>query len=142
MNAHDPVNRPAHYMGADGLQAIDVVEDWGLGAHLAAAFTYVIRAPRKGNMIEDCQKAIWYLERAQRDNVVETLAIANAPFTIGILQVCVAFDVPRGELRDVILDIFQVALMQMASNRQEALSLATSRLQHWIRGLRPAEVAP
>jgi len=141
MNAHDPVNRPSHYIGHDGLQAIDVVEDWGLGAHLAAAFTYIIRAPKKGNMIEDCEKAIWYLERAQGDNVIRTLSIDNAPFSIGCLQVDVAFNVPRGELRDVIDDIFKVALAQMASDRRELLSLAADRLRSWIRVDAPSDVA-
>lgn len=138
MNVHDPVNAPSHYMGEDGLQAIDVVEDWGLGAHLAAAFTYIIRAPKKGRMIEDCQKAIWYLERAQRDNVVGSLSIANAPFTIGTLQVDVAFHVPRGPLRNAIDDIFRAALAPMAADRRQMLRTAADQLRAWIR----AEVSP
>lgn len=137
----DPVNRPSHYIGADGLQAIDVVEDWGLGAHLAAAFTYLIRAPKKGNMIQDCQKAIWYLERAQSRNVIATLSIDNAPCTIGCLQVMVAFALPQGGLINAIDDIFIVSVTRNLDNRRHVLEMAADQVRSWIRVQRAADVA-
>ncbi|MGL4396629.1 MAG: DUF3310 domain-containing protein [Hyphomicrobium sp.] len=70
----DPVNSPAHYIGR-GLEAIEVIEDWGLGFHLGNAFKYIVRAPNKGRWTEDMQKAIWYLERARRDVMINRLAI-------------------------------------------------------------------
>jgi hypothetical protein len=61
---YHPVTKPRHYHGASGLQAIDVVEAWGLAEnhYLATALCYVIRAERKGGT-EDLAKARWYLER-------------------------------------------------------------------------------
>lgn len=62
---HDPVNRPAHYIGRNGLQAIEVIEDWELGYHLATAVAYILRAHRKGNRKQDLEKALWYVRRAR-----------------------------------------------------------------------------
>lgn len=132
MNTHDPVYWPSHYIGEDGLQAIDVIEDWGLGFHLANAFKYIIRAPKKGSMIQDCEKAIWYLERAKQDTVVKTLSIDNAPCTISTLTVDVAFKVPRGELRDAVDDIFRIALAQIPADRRQLLTMATDAVRRWI----------
>jgi hypothetical protein len=57
------VDRPAHYQSNNGVQVIDVIEHFGLGFHLGNVVKYVIRAGRKGDVREDIQKAIWYLER-------------------------------------------------------------------------------
>lgn len=59
----DLVNHPPHYIG-DGLQAIDVIEDWQLGFHLGNAAKYILRAGRKGSRVEDLEKAQWYIARA------------------------------------------------------------------------------
>jgi hypothetical protein len=83
-------------------------------------------------MIEDCEKAIWYLERAKQDNVVKTLSIDNAPFTISILTVAVGFSVPRGPLRDAIDDIFRVALVQRPADRCQLLTMASDAVRRWI----------
>lgn len=61
---HDPVNTPAHYRGGMGLEAIDVIEAWGLGFHLGNAVKYILRAGGKGNRDEDLKKACRYLSRA------------------------------------------------------------------------------
>jgi hypothetical protein len=60
---HDPVNHPAHYQ-AGGIEAVDVIEAFGLGYHLGNVVKYVLRAGRKGSALEDAKKAKWYLERA------------------------------------------------------------------------------
>lgn len=137
MNIHDPVNWPTHYIGADGLQTIDVIEDWGLGFHLGNAFKYIVRAPKKGNMIQDCAKAIWYLERAQEPSITDTLAIDNAPFAIGAYTVATAFSVPRGALRDAIDDIQMIALMRNKSEtRRLRLAASVNALSRWISATR------
>lgn len=66
---HDPVNRPAHYCALT-LEAIDVVEDWGLGPGfcLGNAVKYLLRHRRKENGLQDLQKARWYLHRASEYN--------------------------------------------------------------------------
>lgn len=132
MNAHDPVNWPAHYIGRDGLQTIDVIEDWGLGFHLGNALKYILRAQKKGNMIQDCAKAIWYLERAQEPRLTDTLAIDNAPFEISTYRVGVAFGVPHGTLCAVVDDIQAIALMRKPEARRMRLAATVCALQHWI----------
>lgn len=65
----DPVNHPAHYQGAGGLEAIDVIEAFlGLeGAYFYCrgnALKYELRAGAKGYTAQDHRKAAWYSERA------------------------------------------------------------------------------
>jgi hypothetical protein len=59
----DTVNHPSHYTRG-GIEAIDVIEAWGLGFHLGNALKYIARAGHKGDAIEDLSKARWYLDRA------------------------------------------------------------------------------
>lgn len=59
----DNVNHPAHYISG-GLEAIDVIEAFGLGYHLGNAAKYILRAGKKtANPTEDIKKARWYLDR-------------------------------------------------------------------------------
>lgn len=62
MNA-DPVNHPAHYKAPNGLEAIDVIEGFGLGFHRGNMVKYALRAGRKGDAIQDIEKAVWYGKR-------------------------------------------------------------------------------
>lgn len=58
------VEHPAHYGGGDNpYEAIKVIENWGLNFHLGNAVKYVSRAGKKGDAIEDLEKAAWYLRR-------------------------------------------------------------------------------
>ena len=61
----DPVNSPQHYRAANGLEAIDVIEGFGLDRsfRLGNALKYLLRAGRKGDALEDLRKARWYLDR-------------------------------------------------------------------------------
>lgn len=68
----DMVNSPNHYKqysSIDG-EVIDLIEEvekafpLGLGYCIGNALKYILRAPFKGNMKQDLQKAIYYLERA------------------------------------------------------------------------------
>ena len=60
----ETVNHPSHYQGA-GIEAIDVIEAFGLGFALGNCVKYVLRAGRKdpGRTVEDLKKARWYLDR-------------------------------------------------------------------------------
>lgn len=59
----DKINHPEHYKSG-GMEAIDVIEAFGLGFHLGNAVKYILRAGRKtSDAKEDIKKAIWYLER-------------------------------------------------------------------------------
>ena len=60
----DPVNHPEHYAKASvtvNLEPIELCEcyDFCLGN----AIKYILRAPYKGNTLQDMKKAKWYLER-------------------------------------------------------------------------------
>lgn len=59
----DAVNHPSHYQSGAGIEAIDVIEGFGLGFSLGNAVKYVLRAGKKGDAIEDLRKARWYLDR-------------------------------------------------------------------------------
>lgn len=61
----DMVNYPPHYRTAMGIEAIDVMERYGLGLHLGTAFKYLVRAGRKSvdATREDLAKAHWYVDR-------------------------------------------------------------------------------
>jgi len=61
-NGYDPINHPSHYTYGK-YEAIEVIEDWGLGFALGNAVKYIARAGKKGNAIEDLKKAKWYIER-------------------------------------------------------------------------------
>ena len=58
------VDHPDHYQTPNGLEAIDVIEAFFHDSfHLGNAFKYLARAGRKGDYVEDLQKAKWYLQR-------------------------------------------------------------------------------
>lgn len=58
------VDHPQHYGGADNpYEAIKVIEAWSLGFCLGNAVKYISRAGKKGDLIEDLEKARWYLDR-------------------------------------------------------------------------------
>jgi hypothetical protein len=58
----DPIN-PPHYR--DGkIEVIDYIEDKGFGYNLGNVIKYVSRAGKKSDkIVEDLEKAKWYLER-------------------------------------------------------------------------------
>ena len=58
----DPINHPAHYTKGN-YEVIDIIEDWDLGYHLGNAVKYIARCRYKGNLVQDLDKAIWYLAR-------------------------------------------------------------------------------
>lgn len=56
------VSHPAHYIAGRKYEPRKVIADWGLNFNLGNAVKYISRAGRKGNKIEDLQKAIQYIE--------------------------------------------------------------------------------
>ena len=58
------VEHPDHYQPSAGLEAIDVIEAFFHDSfHLGNAFKYISRAGKKGDYVEDLEKAAWYLQR-------------------------------------------------------------------------------
>ena len=58
------VEHPDHYQTSTGLEAIDVIEAFfHTNSHLSNVFKYISRAGKKGDYVEDLEKAAWYLQR-------------------------------------------------------------------------------
>ncbi len=77
------IDHPSYYGGADNpYEAIKVIEAWQLDFHLGNAIKYICRAGRKGDRLQDLQKARWYLDRAIQRHVDEPSApIGSAVLT-------------------------------------------------------------
>tara|TARA_R110002126_G_scaffold76927_2_gene192012 strand:+ start:675 stop:923 length:249 start_codon:yes stop_codon:yes gene_type:complete len=58
----DLINHPSHYTSG-GIETIDFIEAKEFGYHLGNAIKYISRAGKKGDALQDLQKAIWYLNR-------------------------------------------------------------------------------
>lgn len=58
----DAVNHPSHYTQGK-YEVIDVIEDWNLGFNLGNAIKYIGRAGHKDDIVQDLEKAKWYIER-------------------------------------------------------------------------------
>jgi hypothetical protein len=59
----ETVNHPQHYGGDTTYETIKVIEAWDLDFCLGNAVKYISRAGKKGNELEDLQKAAWYINR-------------------------------------------------------------------------------
>jgi hypothetical protein len=66
----DLINSPSHYK-VNGIEAIDVIEAFGLGFRLGNVVKYILRADRKGASIADLKKARWYIEREIESRLAE-----------------------------------------------------------------------
>lgn len=61
MAEHDPVNHPQHYTSdPSGIECIEVVRHRTF--NIGNAMKYLWRAGKKGDVIQDLQKAKWYIE--------------------------------------------------------------------------------
>lgn len=58
----DDVARPAHYAEGRRYEPKDVIYDWGLDFFLGNAVKYISRAGRKGDKIQDLEKAKQYID--------------------------------------------------------------------------------
>lgn len=59
---HDPVRHPGHYTShPSGVECIDITEH--MTFNLGNAVKYVWRAGKKGDLVEDLKKAVFYIQR-------------------------------------------------------------------------------
>ncbi len=59
---HDNINHPQHYTShPSGVECIDIIEYYPF--NIGNAIKYLWRAGRKGDAIEDLEKAKWMVER-------------------------------------------------------------------------------
>ena len=93
----DAVNHPPHYQGTSGIEAADVIDDFGLGYWDGNAVKYVLRAQKKGRRLEDTQKAIWCLQR-EAARLQASGRAEQAPAEVGRL-IGAYFDAHAADLR-------------------------------------------
>ena len=62
MSEKEMVNHPAHY-NRGSIEAIDVIEDWGLNFSLGSVIKYVCRCGAKDDELQELEKCVWYLNR-------------------------------------------------------------------------------
>jgi len=65
------VNHPEHYKHPSGVECIDIVEH--MSFNTGNAVKYIWRAGRKGDAIQDLEKARWYLDREIKKLRTESL---------------------------------------------------------------------
>jgi hypothetical protein len=74
----EAVNHPPHYGGDTTYEAIKVIENWNLNFRLGNVLKYIRRAQYKHNLLQNLQKARWYLDReiaaVERDEANERIA--------------------------------------------------------------------
>lgn len=58
---HEAVKSPKHYTEGRHFEPKDVIRDWRLNFNLGSALKYIARAGRKGDIVEDLEKAREYL---------------------------------------------------------------------------------
>lgn len=139
-SSHDLVARPAHYQGEGGLQAWDVIEDWRLGYHLGNAVKYLLRAHRKGNELQDLEKAGAYLVRAGDLTLrgVPLVTCTKRVPKITLTRVAEAFRVPGGgggaRMR-VMDEIFAAALAPIPIDARTHLVRAEAHLGTALEGV-------
>lgn len=56
------IRHPAHYCEGREYEPIKVIQDWGLSFCLGNALKYIARAGRKGDTVQDLEKAMQYIE--------------------------------------------------------------------------------
>ena len=130
---NDQINHPKHYQTADGIEAIDVLEQYGLGLHLGTAMAHLLRAGKKHSETEreDVEKARWWVKRWLVFEYCPGVAIPEASDDAagGLAwrtpeQIADAFGLD-GARRDAVCDILEAAAFGDETERvTEAL--------HWI----------
>lgn len=59
----DPINHPAHYTGKNGVECIQVTEQFNFNRGNAIKYIWRAGEKDKAREVEDLKKAIWYIER-------------------------------------------------------------------------------
>ena len=60
-NNKEWVNHPTHYQSKNGMEVIDVIDNFELNFNLGNAVKYILRCGKKDHDIQELNKAIWYI---------------------------------------------------------------------------------
>lgn len=82
----EAVNHPSHYGGDTTYEAIKVIEAWNLGFRLGNVLKYIRRAQHKDNLLQNLQKARWYLDLEIADLEASTRTSQPDPQPTSIQQ--------------------------------------------------------
>lgn len=95
----DNIKNPKHYTEGRDYEPHAVIEDWGLNFNLGNALKYISRAGRKGDPLEDLQKARQYInfeidriynerakEKKEVDDMLEELTKLDSIFLDSIFD--------------------------------------------------------
>ena len=124
---HNAVKSPKHYTEGRRFEPKDVIRDWKLNFNLGSALKYIARAGRKGDIIEDLEKAREYLSfevealKAEREHINTSPTHANCKckpeekepdVKCGVIEL----KVPHGTPLE---DIIQMAIAQIMGLDEE-----------------------
>ena len=100
---NDPVNHPSHYLkAAITIEPIELTAR--LDSCLGQALQYLFRAPYKGRMIEDMEKARFYLRKEREVMVSDRTDLENDAVTQAYARVFYMHS--AGLVRDVLFVLF------------------------------------
>ena len=129
----DGVNHPAHY-NAGGIEAIDVIEAWGLGFCLGNVVKYIARAGRKpgATPLQDLKKSQWYLSReidTRQGDKVPLVSIPDVPTSPAKMEVGTAELEQLTEYASQVLQLKEeIQQWKDAAKREADKAHATSKL--------------
>lgn len=106
---HNTVKSPKHYTEGRRFEPKDVIRDWMLNFNLGSALKYIARAGRKGDIVEDLEKAREYLafeiealkaERGRERATTNTIFEEKAPESVrcGVIELEVPSGMPLNEV--------------------------------------------
>jgi len=127
MSQVDMVNSPPHYIGAGGMESIDVIEAYPhvrCSFHLGSACKYIFRAPHKGEYARDLRKAAWFLRRVLDKVFVPRPWLAPTEIRYSVHAISENFSIDlmsaRGRTLNIILLTCQPSQLRVAIDLLEA----------------------
>lgn len=80
-NNKEWVNHPTHYQSKNGMEVIDVIDNFELNFNLGNAVKYILRCGKKDNDIQELNKAIWYINHEIELRTKNANINTNSPYS-------------------------------------------------------------
>lgn len=104
----DNIKKPDHYCEGRKYEPKDVIRDWGLNFNLGSAVKYISRAGRKGDKLEDLQKAkqfeIEAAEKEEKSDIETEKERTTWIYVNSLLSQYIYFDSIPDEYKPVVID--------------------------------------
>lgn len=111
---HNAVKSPIHYTEGRKYAPKDVIRDWGLNFNLGSALKYIARAGRKGDPVEDLEKAREYLAFEVEALKAEGKMVHEAK--IGCKCGVIEIEVPKGTPMENVIQMTIAKIMGVAED--------------------------